>query len=76
MYISPTVVFPVADIHLPGKFKGAEAMITARVALEDLVEQGFEQLVKNKDHHSKIIATPKAELLPRKQRRTNEMNGT
>ena len=50
-------------------------MITARIALEDLVEQGFEQLVKNKDHHSKIIATPKAELLPRKRRRTNETNG-
>ncbi len=37
--------------------------ITARVALDDLVQQGFEALVKHKDQHSKIIATPRAELL-------------
>ena len=39
-------------------------MITARIALDDVVEQGFEQLVKSKDHHVKIIATPKRELIP------------
>lgn len=38
-------------------------MVTAKIALDDLVQGGFEQLVKNKDQHSKIIATPKAELL-------------
>ena len=38
-------------------------MITARVSLEDLVERGFEALVKDKDHHSKIIASPRKELL-------------
>ena len=50
-------------------------MITARIALEDLVEEGFEQLVKHKDLHSKIIATPRADLLPRKRRNTNRANG-
>jgi (R,R)-butanediol dehydrogenase/meso-butanediol dehydrogenase/diacetyl reductase len=48
-------------------------MITARVSLDDVVEQGFEALVKHKDLHSKIIATPRADLLPRKRRQTNEM---
>ena len=55
-----------------GKFKGAESMITARIALDDVVEKGFEALVKHKDLHSKIIATPRADLLPRKRRQTNE----
>ncbi|KAK3717382.1 hypothetical protein LTR37_005771 [Vermiconidia calcicola] len=52
-----------------GKFKGVESMITARIALEDVVELGFEALVKHKDEHSKIIATPRADLLPRKRNR-------
>ena len=55
-----------------GKFKGAESMITARIALDDVVEQGFEALVNHKDLHSKIIATPRPDLLPRKRRQTNE----
>ena len=57
----------VANVRLLGKFKGAESMITARIALDDLVEEGFEQLVKRKDHHSKIIATPRPDLLLRKR---------
>jgi hypothetical protein len=50
-------------------------MITARIALEDVVEQGFEALVKHKDQHSKIIATPRADMLPRKRRNTGGTNG-
>jgi len=46
-----------------GKFKGAEQMVTARIALEDVKERGFEQLVKHKDEHIKILATPKKGLL-------------
>lgn len=46
-----------------GKFKGAESMITARIGLDDLVEKGFEELVQNKEKHSKIIVTPSKELL-------------
>lgn len=54
-----------ADFEFPlaGKYKGAESMITARVPLDDLVAKGFEALVKHKDQHSKIIATPRTELL-------------
>ena len=60
-----------------GKFKGVEAMLTARISLEDIVDEGFEQLVNNKEEHSKIIVTPKTELLPRKRRNTGErVNGT
>lgn len=50
-------------------------MITARIALDDIVEKGFEPLVKHKDLHSKIIVTPKPDLLPRKWRNTGETNG-
>jgi threonine dehydrogenase-like Zn-dependent dehydrogenase len=46
-----------------GKFKGAEGMVTARILLEDVKECGFEQLVRNKDEHVKILATPRRELL-------------
>ncbi|KAK5701764.1 hypothetical protein LTR97_004582 [Elasticomyces elasticus] len=46
-----------------GKYKGAEKMVTSRIAIEDIKEKGFEQLVKNKDKHVKILATPKKELL-------------
>ncbi len=46
-----------------GKFKGAEKMITARIALDDLVAKGFDELITKKDEHVKIVATPRAELL-------------
>ncbi|KAK0254980.1 hypothetical protein LTR91_011596 [Friedmanniomyces endolithicus] len=52
----------VADF-IAGKYKGAEKMVTSRIAIEDIKEKGFEQLVKNKDAHIKILATPKRELL-------------
>lgn len=38
-------------------------MVTARIALDDLKEKGFDQLIKNKDEHIKILATPRMELL-------------
>lgn len=34
-------------------------MITSRILLRDLPGQGFEELINNKDHHVKIVATPK-----------------
>ncbi|KAK5146163.1 hypothetical protein LTR32_002203 [Rachicladosporium monterosium] len=52
----------VADF-IAGKYKGAEKMVTSRIAIEDIKEKGFEQLVKNKDEHIKILATPRRELL-------------
>jgi (R,R)-butanediol dehydrogenase/meso-butanediol dehydrogenase/diacetyl reductase len=36
----------------------APKMITKEVQLEDVVEEGFEELVKNKDKHIKILVTP------------------
>lgn len=33
-------------------------MITARIALEDAIEHGFEELLRNKDRHVKILVRP------------------
>jgi threonine dehydrogenase-like Zn-dependent dehydrogenase len=52
----------VADF-VAGKFQGVEKMVTARISIEDVKEKGFEQLIKNKDQHVKILATPRKELL-------------
>lgn len=49
----------VVDDFIAGKFAGAEKMITSRILLRDLPGQGFEELINNKDHHVKIVATPK-----------------
>lgn len=46
-----------------GEYKGFEKLITARIALDDVVTKGFEELVNNKDDHVKILVTPKPELL-------------
>ena len=53
----------VVKDYVAGKFKGSEKMITSRIGLEDLKNGGFDQLVTNRDLHSKIVATPKQELL-------------
>ncbi|KAK9472158.1 chaperonin 10-like protein [Dipodascopsis tothii] len=37
--------------------------ITAKIAVKDIVHEGFEQLIKNKDQHIKIIATCDNNLL-------------
>lgn len=34
-------------------------MVTSRIALEDTVSKGFEELVNNKDEHVKILISPK-----------------
>lgn len=36
-------------------------MVTRRVGLADVVEQGFEELINNKDEHVKILISPRAE---------------
>lgn len=53
----------VVEDFVAGKYVGCENMITARISLDDLVEKGFEELVKNMDQHVKIVATPRRELL-------------
>jgi threonine dehydrogenase-like Zn-dependent dehydrogenase len=42
-----------------GSFKGVEKMVTSRIALDDIVEKGFENLVERKDEHIKILVSPK-----------------
>ncbi|KAJ4288951.1 hypothetical protein N0V90_011293 [Kalmusia sp. IMI 367209] len=52
----------VRDFSL-GRYEGVEEMVTSRVGLDNVVQQGFEELIRNKDYHIKILVTPKAELL-------------
>jgi (R,R)-butanediol dehydrogenase/meso-butanediol dehydrogenase/diacetyl reductase len=37
--------------------------VTARIALDDVVQKGFEELINHKDDYVKIMVTPKKELL-------------
>jgi (R,R)-butanediol dehydrogenase/meso-butanediol dehydrogenase/diacetyl reductase len=46
-----------------GKYTSFERLVTSRIALDDIVEKGFEELVNHKDDHVKIMVTPKKELL-------------
>jgi threonine dehydrogenase-like Zn-dependent dehydrogenase len=49
-----------------GRYKNLEAMVTARINLDDLVKEGFEQLINRANiNHVKILVTPKPELLHR-----------
>jgi (R,R)-butanediol dehydrogenase/meso-butanediol dehydrogenase/diacetyl reductase len=57
------LAWEVNSLTFIGKFKGFEKLVTARIALDDVVEKGFEELVNNKDVHVKILVTPKKELL-------------
>ena len=36
----------------------AEPLITSRIGIDDLVERGFEELLRNKDEHLKILISP------------------
>ncbi|KAJ0414979.1 chaperonin 10-like protein [Aspergillus carlsbadensis] len=47
------------DAFMEGRFAGVERMITGRIALADIVEKGFEELVRPNDH-LKILASPKS----------------
>lgn len=51
------------DAFVNGKFPGFEKMVTSRIALPDITEKGFKQLIENKDEHIKILVTPQASLL-------------
>jgi (R,R)-butanediol dehydrogenase/meso-butanediol dehydrogenase/diacetyl reductase len=53
--VHPSVIAALAD----GRIRPAD-MITARVSLDDVVADGFEELIRNKDQHIKIIVTPGA----------------
>lgn len=51
----------VVQDFVNGKFAGVEGMITGRIALGELVERGFEELVKNREGHVKTLVTPREE---------------
>ena len=53
----------VVEDFVAGKFGGASSLITRRLPVEDLVEKGLEELVRNKDDHVKIVATWRKDLL-------------
>ncbi|KAL2816114.1 chaperonin 10-like protein [Aspergillus granulosus] len=48
----------MVDAFMKGRFIGVEKMITGRIALEDIVGKGFEELVRPNDH-VKILVSPK-----------------
>jgi (R,R)-butanediol dehydrogenase / meso-butanediol dehydrogenase / diacetyl reductase len=43
----------IADHRLPGL-----ELVTSRIALDDVVERGFEELLTNRDAHIKILIEP------------------
>jgi len=49
----------VVQAFAQGKYARVEKMVTSRIHFEDIVEKGFEELVKRKDDHIKILVTPK-----------------
>lgn len=53
----------VVKDFVAGNYPGVEEMVTSRIHLQDVVERGFEQLIQNKDHHIKILVTPKESLI-------------
>jgi (R,R)-butanediol dehydrogenase/meso-butanediol dehydrogenase/diacetyl reductase len=48
-----TVLRLLADGRLSG-----EGLITGRIVLDDLIEKGFEELIRNKENHVKILVKP------------------
>ncbi|KAG6878828.1 hypothetical protein C0992_007406 [Termitomyces sp. T32_za158] len=46
-----------------GKIPGIEDLITRKIALEDVVEKGFNALLHNKDAHIKILVNPSGNML-------------
>lgn len=49
----PTTIAMMHDGRLP-----SSELITRRIGLDDVVEEGFEELVRNRDQHVKIIVEP------------------
>lgn len=59
-----TLIFADSDMEeviammAAGKLAGYEKLVTGRIALDDIVKEGFEELVNHKDEHIKILVTP------------------
>lgn len=48
----------VMTMMVERKLRGYEKLVTGRIALDDIVKEGFEELVNNKDGHIKILVKP------------------
>ena len=49
----------VMQMMAEGKLVGYEKMVTGRIGLEEIVPQGFDELINNKDKHIKILVKPR-----------------
>jgi hypothetical protein len=45
----------VGDPHITGKNKNPEKMIIAKVPLKNAIKEGFQALLKGRDHHVRIL---------------------
>lgn len=50
-----------------GQLHGYENMVTYRITIDDVVDQGFRRLLKNKDDDIKILVTPKSQRVHDKE---------
>ncbi|KAJ4392613.1 hypothetical protein N0V91_011345 [Didymella pomorum] len=48
----------VVDAFVAGRFKNLETMVTSKIHIDDIVSKGFDELVKNRDQHVKILVGP------------------
>ncbi|KAF7762447.1 hypothetical protein Agabi119p4_9040 [Agaricus bisporus var. burnettii] len=48
----------VLSLIASGKIKGLDELITKRISLDDVVEEGFKKLLSEKDKHVKILVHP------------------
>lgn len=51
-------IFPATMQLMADQRISTDGWITSKIKLDDLVEQGFEELIKNKDKHVKILVQP------------------
>ncbi|CAG9945110.1 unnamed protein product [Clonostachys rosea f. rosea IK726] len=51
----------VVEAFVSGQFNGVEKMVTGRISLQEVVQEGFEHLVHQKDKHMKIAVSPKVQ---------------
>ncbi|OQV05154.1 Alcohol dehydrogenase GroES-like domain-containing protein [Cladophialophora immunda] len=47
------------DLFAQDKLVGIEEMVTARISVDQVVEKGFGELIRNRDRHIKILISPK-----------------
>ena len=50
-----------------GQLQGYENMVTHRITIDDVVDQGFRRLLRNKDGDIKVLVTPKPQRVHGKE---------